>query len=114
MCIAEYCVHFSFKIDLRKAEGEEKLGQKANNRKRETTGNYISSCSVTSEVTSLTHTPGKPEEGRTYFWVLSRSYSCNCDLVQMADHITGGLCPIYHPPEGIHGPVDLDFIARRN
>ena len=29
----------------------------------------------------------------------------------MADHITGGLSPIYHPPEGIHGPVDLDLNA---
>ena len=40
------------------------------------------------------------------------SDSCDCGTEQMADHVTSGRCPIYRPPEGIQGLIDLDFNTR--
>ena len=39
---------------------------------------------------------------------LSKSGSCDCGVEQTASHITSGCCPIYRPPEGINGIIDLD------
>ena len=45
-------------------------------------------------------------------WGLSTSDCCECGAEQTAEHITTGRCPIYRPPEGIHGLVELDVMMR--
>ena len=45
-------------------------------------------------------------------WGLSTSDCCYCGAEQTADHITSGRCPIYRPPEGIQGLIDLDVMTR--
>ena len=41
-------------------------------------------------------------------WGLSTSDCCDCGAEQTAEHITSGRCPIYRPPEVIHGLIELD------
>ena len=41
-------------------------------------------------------------------WGLSTNDSCDCGADQTADHITSGPCPIYRPPKGNTGLIDLD------
>ena len=38
-------------------------------------------------------------------WGLSTNDCCECGAEQTAEHITSGRCPIYRPPEGIHGLI---------
>ena len=45
-------------------------------------------------------------------WGLSTSDCCECGAEQTAEHITSGRCPIYRPPEGIHGLNELDAMTR--
>ena len=45
-------------------------------------------------------------------WGLSTSDCCDCGAEQTAEHITSGRCPIYRPPEGIHGLTELDVMTR--
>ena len=45
-------------------------------------------------------------------WGLSMSDTCNCGAEQTADHITSGRCPIYRPPEGMDGLIELDIETR--
>ena len=45
-------------------------------------------------------------------WGLSTNESCDCGAEQTADHIPSGRCPIYRPPEGINGLIDLDDETR--
>ena len=45
-------------------------------------------------------------------WGLSTSDCCECGAEQTAEHITSGRCPIYRPPEGIHGLIELDVMTR--
>ena len=45
-------------------------------------------------------------------WGLSPSDCCECGVEQTAEHITSGRCPIYRPPEGIHGLIELDVMTR--
>ena len=46
-------------------------------------------------------------------WGLSTSDSCDYGSVQTAHHITSGRCPIYCPPEGMNGLIDVDVKMRR-
>ena len=45
-------------------------------------------------------------------WGLSTSDCCDCGAEQTAEHITSGRCPIYRPPEGIQGLIELDVMTR--
>ena len=45
-------------------------------------------------------------------WGLSTSDCCDYGAEQTAEHITSGRCPIYRPPEGIHGLIELDDMTR--
>ena len=45
-------------------------------------------------------------------WGLSTSDCCDCGAEQTAEHITSGRCPIYRPPEGTQGLIDLDVMTR--
>ena len=46
-------------------------------------------------------------------WGLSTSDICDCGVEQTADHITSrGRCPIYRPPEGMNGLIELDVTTR--
>ena len=45
-------------------------------------------------------------------WGLSMSNTCDCGAEQTADHITSGCCPIYRPPEGMNGLIELDVKMR--
>ena len=38
---------------------------------------------------------------------MRKLHSCDCGAEQTADHITSGRCPIYRPPEGITGLIDM-------
>ena len=45
-------------------------------------------------------------------WGLSTSDCSDCGAEQTAEHITNGRCPIYRPPEGIHGHIELGTMTR--
>ena len=45
-------------------------------------------------------------------WGLSTSDCCDCGAEQTAEHITSGRCPIYRPPDGIQGLIELDVMTR--
>ncbi len=45
-------------------------------------------------------------------WGVSTSDSCDCGAEQTADHISSGNCPIYSPPEGKNGLIDLNNKTR--
>ena len=45
-------------------------------------------------------------------WGLSTSDFCDCGAEQTAEYITSGRCPVYRPPEGIHGLIELDDMTR--
>ena len=40
------------------------------------------------------------------------SNTCDCGAEQTADHITSECCPIYRPPEGMNGLIELDVKMR--